>query len=264
MTGRVPKGQYRLYREIALAIAASRPILQKAAEENARLAKVGRVYGYPIDYRLLSGRANMTSPEPKRPFRIGFISRVHREKGIAQLTQALTKLTEHNDLPEWTFTLCGPVDVARGGSGEAFLQECLSPLRAAVSPEQIDILPPKFDPNELAAVYQSLDVFVLPSLSEKGETFGVAAVEAMAAGCTVVTSSLSCFSDYLNHGINGLRYDHRAANAPELLAGELARLLKDKSLRKQLSAAGRKTAWEYDYTKFASRLLEDFERIVAD
>lgn len=259
MTGRVPKGQFRLYHDVALAIAASTPVLQLVEQENPCVAAVGQVYGYPVDYALLAGANRRVAA----PLRIGFVGRLHTEKGLTQWVNALRELTTHADLPPWQAVICGPASVAHGGSGEAYVESELQRLRDKVPGNMIEVLPPRFDADELAALYGSLDIFVLPSLAERGETFGVAAIEAMAAGAAVITSQLACFGDYLQPGHNGLSYDHRADDAATRLANAMGQLLTDHGLRDRLSTAGQETAKAYDYELFAQRLIVEFRNLLS-
>lgn len=268
MTGRVPKGQFRHYRGVALAIAASQPILDQVRKESDAIGQAGRVYGYPIDFGQLARDARTATGEVQatrvRPVRVGFVGRIHQEKGISPLVEALMILADRRDLPDWTMTFCGPVEIAQGGSGAAYFAEQITRLRTKLTPPQLELREPEYDSDRLAAVYRSLDVFVLPSLSETGETFGVANIEAMAAGCAVVTSQLECFDDYLEPGKNAISYDHRAPDAPHRLAAALADLITQPDRRHALATAGQHTAQRYDYAHYAERLLRDFERIVAD
>ena len=86
MTGRVPKGQYRWYGSVSLALAASTAIRNAVVAENSRLDAVTSVWGYPIDHQKLSTRR----PElvVNRPVTIGYIGRIHREKGLDLLGRA--------------------------------------------------------------------------------------------------------------------------------------------------------------------------------
>ena len=233
-----------------------------------RLLPVGSVYGYPIDFNLLAGEERpkrQSHPDPAgAPLRIGFIGRIHREKGIEQVIDALIDLSQRTGLPKWSMTFCGPVDVARGGSGEDYLEGGVQRMRQVLSPEQIEIIPPVFTAEKLAEIYRSIDIFILPSLSENGETFGVAAIEAMAAGCAVITSRLRCFSDYLIPSQNGLNYDHRASNAPVLLADTIELLLTDEPLRERVAKEGQETAKAYDFNRFGNRMLKAFHQLLVN
>ncbi len=265
-TGRVPKGQFRWYRDVALIVVNSRPVLKKIVAENPALQGVSQLYGFPLDFAKMAGTPRPPAPSdtsgaPNGPVRLGFIGRIHAEKGIAQLMGALRLLAAQTALPPWHLTLCGPVAVSMGGSGERFLQAQLQRLEGVVPPESIEVLPPEFDPEKLARIYRSLDVFVLPSLAENGETFGVANLEAMAAGCAVVTSQLECFADYIDAGTNALTYDHRSENAESQLAARLAQLITDPARRARLAAAAQPTAARYDFKTYSDRLLADFARI---
>lgn len=72
------------------------------------------------------------------------------------------------------------------------------------------------------------DVFVLPSRTQ-AETFGVAQVEAMAAGLPVVNTALSTGTDWVStHGVTGLTV---RPNDPVALAAALAHLLTDRNFR---------------------------------
>lgn len=55
--------------------------------------------------------------------------------------------------------------------------------------------------EELRRLYQTADLFVLPSL---GECFGLVTVEAMASGLPVIMSDVGGYADLVEHGGNGL------------------------------------------------------------
>lgn len=255
MTGRMPKGQYRRYRHIARVLAASSYVRDRVVAENPGLAAVARVRGYPINWTLFQAGA----ARPAGPVTLGFVGRIHEEKGLALLAAALTRLAAQADLPAWRLVLCGPVDIARGGSGPEFQAR----LAAGLPAGRAEFLEPRFDDAALAEVYRSLDVFCYPSLAEQGETFGVAVAEAMAAGAVPVVSQLSCFTDFVRDGENGLVFDHRAADAVDGLAAALARLIRDAALRRTLAAAAVATAQRYDFAAYGADLLADFAQLTA-
>lgn len=258
MTGRMPKGQYRFYRRIARVLAASSHVLTRVVAENSRLARVARVCGYPIDATLLAATPRVASATG--PVAIGFVGRLHEEKGLRLMAEALARLATVSGLPAFEVVFCGPLDVGRGGSGPQF-QAALAARLAALPAGSVRFLEPRFDDRELAAVYAGLDLFCYPSLAEQGETFGVAVAEAMAAGAVPVVSQLACFTDFVRHEENGLVFDHRAPDAADRLAGALARLIRDAALRRRLANAGRDTVRRYDYPIYAGELLADFARL---
>lgn len=267
MTGRMPKGQYRRYRHIARVLAASSHVRDRVLAENPGLGAVTRVCGYPIDWRLLSvgsgaAPADLPKASPGEVV-LGFVGRIHEEKGLGLLAEALQLLAARPGLPAWRLLLCGPSDIARGGSGAVYRGQLQNRLSSAIGPARFNLLDPQFNERTLAGVYQRIPIFCYPSLAEQGETFGVAVAEAMAAGAVPVVSRLACFTDFVRDGQNGLVFDHAAPDAAAQLAAALARLLTDTGLRQRLAAAAREDARRYDYAAYAEDLLADFAQLTA-
>ncbi|HWA07877.1 MAG TPA: glycosyltransferase family 4 protein [Opitutaceae bacterium] len=259
MTGRMPKGQYRFYRRLDRVLAVSSPVRAAILAENPACAPVSRVCGYPIDWTTLS--RPRPPPAPGAPVTIGFVGRIHREKGLDLFAAALGELARKSGLPRWRVVLCGPQEVAQGGSGEAYGRDLGRALAAVLPADAFELRPPVFAADKLAELYRSIDVFCYPSLADRGETFGVAVAEAMAAGAVPVVSRLACFSDFVRAGENGESFDHKAADAPRQLANALASLLGDSVRRAQLAAAAQASVRPYDFPVFAARLLEDFSTL---
>ena len=53
----------------------------------------------------------------------------------------------------------------------------------------------------------------------------VAPLEAMANGCVPLVSSLDCFRDYIQDGMNGFVFDHRHGDPIQNLATQMTDLL---------------------------------------
>lgn len=261
MTGRMPKGQYRHYHRIARVLAASSHVRDRVAAENESLRAVSVVRGYPIDFELMHTRGASRAPVVREFVTVGFVGRMHHEKGLDLLVAALGHLCREPDLPRWRLLLCGPADVASGGAGSEYRATLMHGLARILPADAFTVIDPQFHDRALAAIYQQIDVFCYPSIAEQGETFGVAVVEAMAAGAVPVTSDLACFRDFVRPGENGLVFDHRAPDAPVRLAGSLAQLLRSPALRARLASAATSTARSYDFTAYADALLEDFAQL---
>ena len=91
--------------------------------------------------------------------------------------------------------------------------------------------------KDVAEWYRSIDIYVLPSLTE---AFSNSLMEAMACGCTPVATNVGGNPEVVRHGETGLLFP---AGDVETLARELRRLIDDQVLRARLSDA-------------ASRLIE--------
>jgi glycosyltransferase involved in cell wall biosynthesis len=100
------------------------------------------------------------------------------------------------------------------------------------------------------ALFHGGDVFVLPSL---GECFGIASVEAMAAGLPVVATRVGGAADIVDHGRTGFLI---APSDSRALASDLTRLVRDSELRHRMGRAGRARAEsEFDVVKNARALV---------
>ena len=258
MPGRMPKGQFRFYRRVDRVIVVSTPVQAALLAENPRFAPVTKIYGYPIDWTTL---AEPKTPAAGAPVKIGFIGRFHREKGLDLLVESALLLANRSDLPPWSLLLCGPRDIAQGGSGEIYAAGLERRLAAALPRDRFALRAPVFAAERLAKLYREIDVFCYPSLATRGETFGVAVAEAMAAGAVPVVSQLPCFADFVHARENGEVFDHTAADAPVLLADTLGHLVADAPRRARLAANARASVRNYDFPLYAERLLADFSEL---
>lgn len=262
MAGRMPRGQYRWYRRISRVLVPSAAVEERLLRENPSLRPKMKITGYPIDWQMLSNipanRESDSADAAPLPLTIGFVGRINREKGLELLAKALSLVARDRDLPPWRLALCGPSDIARGGSGPEFVTALRDQLARDVGATRFELMEPVFDERALAEVYQQFDIFCYPSLAAQGETFGVAVAEAMAAGAVPVVSGLACFRDLVRPAANGLVFDHEAADPAAELATAIVRLLRNPGERRSFAAAAREDARRFDFSVFAEQLLADF------
>jgi len=251
MIGRTPKGQVAFYRRVDRIYAPSTFVAGLIRSRRASVRT--RVIGYPIDWKLLSGMARQGAP----PVTIGFIGRLHPEKGLKLLLGAVRILSARIDLPEWRVSIVGPASISEGGGGDSWVRALMKDTQAATG-GRVQWKAPEFDHERLARQYGEIDIFCYPSVAAKGETFGVAVAEAMAAKCAVVVSGLSCFSDLVTDGDTGLVFDQTASNAESLLAEKLAVLVTDSPLRGRLAQRGQLWAEKFDFPTVSANILRDF------
>lgn len=261
---RYPKGQMRLYGHAARLQAVSGSVADAIRAQVPHLANKVTMVPNPLPDAAYVPEADfeVSSLSPGTNLQSGhtvlYVGRVHPEKGIGLLLDAFTRFREC-DGRGWRLAIVGPWETKLGGGGEEYYRELRE--RSRPSEAHIDWVGPVFDPDALREHYRLADLFVYPSLAEKGESFGLAPLEAMAAGCTVIVSDLACFRDFLQVGRNGFVFNHRSPNPEEELAtrlGEAARVPD----RSAIVRASIETAQRYRMGRVAELYLKDFHSIV--
>lgn len=177
-----------------------------------------------------------------------YSGRVHREKGLELLVQAVNALQGEKRL---RLKIIGSWKTEDGGSGEAYRSE----LNALAKGWDIEWIEPIYQPEKLAEEMDKGDIYCYPSKADLGETFGVAPLEAMGLGLPVIVSALDCFKDFLHHEDNGLVFDHRSTNAVEQLTQCLRLLLNDASLYDKYSRRGMEEAMSFNIKAKADEYL---------
>lgn len=186
-----------------------------------RICEVGQkdadvpVLRIPIDCDLFRPDA-----EAVRPARIGFSGRLDDpRKNLNLLVEAAKILvSEREDLEVFFFG--GPIRpeienqiAASGLTGRVTIFSYMSPM-------------------DLAPLLRTLDVFVVPSHQEG---LCIAALEAMASGCPVVSTRCGGPEEFVLEGRTGFLVDED----PREMASSIRRILEDRPLRASLSRAAR-------------------------
>jgi glycosyltransferase involved in cell wall biosynthesis len=249
---RFPKGQMKFYAHSARLQAVSHAVADAITAEEPALAKKVKTIPNPLPPQAVVGGVERTNT-------ILFVGRIHPEKGLDLLIKSLHEISPA-ELKRWTVEIVGPVETKFGGGGDAYL--ALLKKSAGDLPCAINWRGAIFDDVELAKRYRAARIFVYPSLAEKGESFGVAPLEAMAAGCAVLVSNLACFQDFIEDRRTGFVFDHRASNPSAALAGELSKLMSDETLLARIAQAGYEKSSEYSVSKIADQYLADFHSLL--
>jgi N-acetyl-alpha-D-glucosaminyl L-malate synthase BshA len=92
--------------------------------------------------------------------------------------------------------------------------------------------------EQIVPVLSEADLFLLPSAQE---SFGLAALEAMACGVPVVASRVGGLPEVIESGVNG--FLHEPGDLAGMAASGVA-LLTDRDLHGRIAAAGRRTVEE--------------------
>jgi glycosyltransferase involved in cell wall biosynthesis len=251
---RGPKGQMRWYARAARLLAVSNAIADAILAQAPELRDKVRVIPNPVPFEI----AETNSARDKT---ILFVGRIHPEKGVELLLQALRALPAEK-FADWKVKLIGPHETRFGGGGDEFL--CAMQPLAEQSPVPVEWRGPVFEESELRAQYRSAAVFVYPSVAETGDALPVAPLEAMANGCVPVVSALPVFRDYIEDGVTGFVFDHRGERGAENLAGKLSEVLSlHSAMRKKMGDAARAKAAEFALEPVAQRYLDDFATLLA-
>ena len=111
------------------------------------------------------------------------------------------------------------------------------------------------DPR-LKAAMRDADLFVLPSLHEP---FGIAALEAWAAGLPLIAAATGGLRDFIVPGRNGLLF---APDDPESLLRCYDELTGDKALSARLRANALADVQSFNWEALSGRLLELYRELI--
>jgi glycosyltransferase involved in cell wall biosynthesis len=186
-----------------------------------------------------AGRFRLAHPELRDREIVLFLSRFDRKKGLDLLLPAFARVLDR--FPHAVLVLAG--------SGDKELVDELHSQARALGIDG-DVLWPGFlSGEEKQAAFADADVFVLPSYSEN---FGIAVVEAMAAGCPVVVSDQVAIHGDIAGAHAGLVVQCDAAE----LAGAICRMLEDRPARAAMGFNGKcLTQTHYSIETVTSKLV---------
>lgn len=142
--------------------------------------------------------------------------------------------------------------------GDGRLREELSLMARRLGMDRRVILVGPLSRDELKIHFHAAQLFVMPSVSA-AETFGIAQVEAMAAGLPIVNTDLPTAVPHVaRHGLEALTVP---PNDPTALAAAVGQLLDDEELSRRLGSTGRARAMtEYKLETFSTRIEEVYQK----
>jgi glycosyltransferase involved in cell wall biosynthesis len=186
-----------------------------------------------IEDRFLEGLA----PRPWG-WRVAYIGRIDRQKGIDTAVAALAHLP-----PEATLTVWGTGD-------DRYVAEMRALAGRLGTAERV-----RFEGfaggDRLRSAYADADVIVFPV--RWNEPFGLVPLEAMGMGRPVVTTSRGGTAEYVRDAVNALVF---AADDARGLAACVHRLAREQPLRSRLVGEGLRTAARYSAAEFAERTVD--------
>jgi len=169
--------------------------------------------------------------------RLLYAGRLSPEKNVFLLLDMMKRLNPH----EYTLTIAGDGPL---------LEEMLRR-----KPEHVSFLGHVADRAALADVYANADVFVHPN---PREPFGIAPLEAMAAGLALIAPNTGGVTTYANQANAWLVSAH-----PDAMAAAAREIRMNPAARNAKVGAARETAESFGWPVVTKRLLELYEEITA-
>jgi glycosyltransferase involved in cell wall biosynthesis len=178
----------------------------------------------------------------KRPFLL-FVGRINWKKGLDRLINALP-LIPHIQL------------IVAGNDEDKYtaVLESLAQKRGVT--DRITFIRQVYGVDK-RALFKNALLFVLPSYSEN---FGIAVIEAMAAGCPVVVTPEVGLSDTVRETGSGIAVQ----GDPQILAGSINNLLSSPDLMRKMGENGRRTVKERFTWEAIAQSMESVYRNVLE
>jgi glycosyltransferase involved in cell wall biosynthesis len=256
--GRYPKGQMRLYRRATRLQAPSSEVADAIKRELPSAAQKVIAIPYPRP-RLISAEAPLALEA--RAKIVLYVGRVHPEKGVHILVEAFARL-RRSDFADWKLIIVGSTDSREGGGGEDYLRHLQQ--SAAVARDRIVFRGPIFEAAVLEKEFRAARIFAYPSLAVRGETFGLAPLEAMTHGCAVLVSDLKCFHDFVSPNETGFVFEQGTSDPADSLVQTFRQGLSDPMRLQRVAQAGRLKSEEFSSARVAEKFLTDFESLTSD
>ena len=250
---RFPKGQFKFYKYIDRLSCVSTAVYNELISQTPERENQSKTIPNPVDLTYFYPQKKMYS----KIFTILYSGRIHPEKGLTVLAEAFDKLCEKYSNVSFELKLVGATSISKGGGGQVYINQINSKTTRTIS-----YIPPIYDPKELAIVINQADIYCYPSLAEKGETFGVSPLEAMALGKATIVSNLDCFKDFAIHNENVCVFNHRE-NPVDNLFLALENLYLDEKFRDRIAIQASKDALQFSNKNIAALYLKDFESLLS-
>lgn len=256
--GRYPKGQMPLYGRAARLQAPSSDVADAIKGEAPSSADKVIAIPYPRPQMISAGAP---LPLEARAKIVLYVGRLHPEKGVHLLVEVFARL-RRGEFADWKLIIVGSTDSREGGGGEAYLRQLRQ--SAAVARDRIVFRGPIFDAAALEEEFRAARIFAYPSLATRGETFGLAPLEAMTHGCAVLVSNLGCFRDFILPNETGIVFEGGAPDLVDSLVVAFRDALSDPVRLGRIARAGQLKSEEFSRARVADKFLIDFEKLTSD
>ncbi len=176
---------------------------------------------------------------------IGFVSRFEKDKGHDTFVEAINILVNEKKITKYNYVMVG------NGKEEKKLLNLIKKYKL----NKYITIRNMVTQDELVNIYNSLDLFVLPTF-RKSDSLTLVGLEAMACEVPLIVANNYGPTDYVKDGVNGFFFTPQDAKD---LVDKIIKVSKSKSLNK-VNKEARKTAIEYD----AENTKERIKRVFSD
>lgn len=195
---------------------------------------------------------NLNIEKKENEITIGIVKTLTEKYGIEYLIKAIKELENILDIENYK-----KIRLLIYGKGE--LKNKLEDLTKELQIEDKVIFKGYISNEDVPKALNEMDIFVVPSILDS-ESFGVAAVEAMACEIPVIASSVGGLKEVIVDKETGYlvpKKDHKE------IAKYLKKLILDKNLRTSLGKNGRKRVLEnYDWNSNVDYMIKIYREIV--
>ncbi|MCX7682696.1 MAG: glycosyltransferase family 4 protein [Anaerolineae bacterium] len=194
----------------------------------------------------------------KRELVVLYVGRLEQRKGILDLFQAIPLVLKQ--VPAASFVIAGQDNSQHDGFYQRMKVDYPTYFsrRYRAYTSRVTFTG-RVNDRELAALYQSCDLFVAPSLYE---SFGLIYLEAMNYAKPVIGCRAGGVPEVIEDGITGLLVP---PGAPSALAEAIISLLTSPDLLHQMGLAGRqRLLQQFSYTQMAQRFEQAYRAVLSD
>jgi phosphatidyl-myo-inositol dimannoside synthase len=193
--------------------------------------------------RRLTGKGKKKTLSKDEKLKVLCVGRIHPRKGQDRLLEAISKLPDKLS-SKIQCLLVGPVVKPN-------FYDKLKKFACNLSC-QVSFLGDLHD-EELKAVYQGADLFVMPSMprGKSVEGFGFVYLEAASHGIPVIAHETGGVKDAVLHGKNGFLVN---PDEPEVLSECIGKLIENAKLREEMGNEGIKWASSHSWEEIAMQL----------
>lgn len=195
---------------------------------------------------------------PSDFYNVLFVGRIAKEKGVAELIEAINILIKDKHYTDIKLTIIGPSSSSKGGD-KTYFNECNRIIEQNSLEKYIQFVGEKTS-LEIVKFMHGSSIFVTPSIWP--EAFGLVNVEALATGLPVIGFEVGAMPELIQTKSNGYL-------SPNISPAELSMMIEHHynlpiSKKVQMEEAARKSAQKFSYQNIAQQYFEDIEKILSD